>query len=60
MKIERAKLANKGYQMKKRGEVTHTQIREKGIFLWLEVKENEGDSWKPVGKKSGEQTQEGN
>ena len=52
MRIERAKLASKGYGMKKRGEVFKTRVREKGIDLWLEVIENEGDRWKPEKEKS--------
>ena len=50
MRVERAKLASDGYARKKRGEVIKTRIREKGITLWLEVIENEGEKWKPIKK----------
>ena len=48
MRIKRAKLATKAYGMKKRGEVVATKIREKGITICLEVKDNEGDKWRTV------------
>ena len=50
MRVERAKLASDGYARKKRGEVIKTRIREKGITLWLEVNEKEGEKWKPIKK----------
>ena len=56
LRIERAKLASKGYGMKKRGEVIKTRVREKGISLWLEVIDNEGASWRPL-KEKGQNSQ---
>ena len=49
MRVERAKLASKAYNLKKNGEAKHTKIKEKGISLWLVIKKNDGDNWAPVG-----------
>ena len=48
MRVERAKLANQGYEMMKRGEVFAKKIKEKGISVYLLVKDNEGDNWRTI------------
>ena len=48
MRVDRAILATKAYNMKKNGEVKHTRIRIKGISVWLEVKVTDKDDWVTV------------
>ena len=43
--VERAILASKAYNLKQNHEVTDTNIREKGISVWLEVKYPKEDKW---------------
>ena len=48
MRVDRAILATKAYNMKKNGEVKHTRIRLKGISVWLEAKVTDNDDWKTI------------
>ena len=45
VRIERAKLAAKGHDLKKRGVVHNTKLRERAINVWLEVKKTAESDW---------------
>ena len=47
IRVERAKLAHDVYLMKKRKDFFDVRLREKAISVWIEVKVNEKDEWKP-------------
>ena len=51
MPIKTAMLASDGYGVKKRGAVVATKIRVKGISIYLDVKDKEGDKWRTLKEK---------